>query len=203
MKKNIKNENDENEEKEENEEESNNTISEEYRNFDIYSYLEKWEKNPYTFKEQITENDVYDMTQVNFRYIAGTIKNYLCIYSMETYELVTKFSVKISEKCDSVIFMLNQDILCVAGNDSISLISIKDFEIIMVSVIKKRYKITEICILPDYNILIGMQNKSILDNHIEYFYQYKCCHSVNKLTKKMEYNILKVSSKLLTKIIVI
>ena len=118
---------------------------------------------------------------------------------METYELVSKFSVKISENCDSVIFMLNHDLLCVAGNDTISLISIKDFEVIMVSVIEKKYKITEICILPDYNILIGMQNESHFNSHIEYFYQYKCFHSVNKLTKKMEYNILQVSSKFLTK----
>ena len=139
------------------------------------------------------------MTQVNFRYIAGTIKHYLCIYSMETYELVTKFSVKISEYCDSVIFMLNEEILCVAGSDSISLISIKDFEIILVSIIKEKNKITEICILPDYNILIGMQNSSAFNSHIEYFYQYKCFHSVNALTKKMEYNILQVSSKFLTK----
>ena len=142
------------------------------------------------------------MIQVNFKYIAGTIKDYLCLYSMETYELVTKFSVKISEDCDSVIYMLKEDILCVAGEDTISLISINDFEIILVSKIKKHYRITEICILPDYNILIGMQNKTNIilnDSHIEYFYQYKCFHSVNKLTKCMEYNILQVSSKLLTK----
>ena len=120
---------------------------------------------------------------------------------METYELVTKFEVKISEDCDSVIFMLKEDILCVAGNDSISLISIKDFEVILISLIKKKYKITEICILPDYNILIGMQSNSkiLSTEHIEYFYQYKCFHKVNKLTKNMEYSILQVSSKLLTK----
>ena len=120
---------------------------------------------------------------------------------METYELVTKFSVKISEDCDSVIFMIKEDILCVAGNDTISLISIKDFEVILVKIIKKHYKITEICILPDYNILIGMQNKykNAISNHLEYFYQYKCFHNINILTKQMEYDILQVSSKLLTK----
>ena len=169
--------------------------------FDIYSYLENWKDNPYTYKKKITKYNNYDMVQVNFKYIAGTIKDYLCLYSMETYELVTKFSVKISEECDSVIFMLKEDILCVAGDDTISLISIKDFEILLASKIKRHYMITEICILPDFNILIGMQNKSKLlnNNHIEYFYQYKCYHTVNKLKKSMEYSILEVSSKLLTK----
>ena len=180
---------------------SNKEENEEIKKFDIYSHLEKWDKNPYIFREQITKDDIYDMIQVNFKYIAGTIKSYLCLYSMETYELVTKFSVKISEQCDSVIYMLKEDILCVAGDDTISLISIKDFEVVLVSKIKNKYKITEICILPDHNILIGMQNKNkiFLENHIEYFYQYKCIHSVNKLTKRMEYDIIQVSSKLLTK----
>ena len=97
--------------------------------------------------------------------------------------------------------MLKEDILCVAGDDTISLISIKDFEILLASKIKRLYRITEIFILPDFNILIGMQNKSKLlnANHIEYFYQYKCYYTVNKLTKSMEYSILEVSSKLLTK----
>jgi hypothetical protein len=108
--------------------------------------------------------------------------------------------VKISEDCDSVIFMLKEDILCVAGDNTISLISIKDFEIILMTLIKRRYRITEICILPDYNILIGMQHKSkVLDDHIEYFYQYKCYHKLNPIKKIMEYDILEVSSKLLTK----
>ena len=179
---------------EENENEKNNN------KFDIYSHLEKWEKNPYVYKRKITGYDNYDMIQVNFRYIAGTIQKYLCLYSMETYELVTKFSVKISENCDSVIFMLKEDILCVAGDDTISLISIKNIEVILVTLIKEDYRITEICILPDYNILIGMQNKGkSFNNYLEYFYQYKCFHKVNKITKNMEYDILKVSSKLLTK----
>ena len=169
--------------------------------FDIVIYLNEWKNNPYIFSKKITKYDNYDMTQVNFKYLAGSIKDYLCLYSMETYELVTKFSVKISEDCDSVIFMLKEDILCIAGNDTISLISIKDFEVILVKIIKKHYKITEICILPDYNILIGMQNKykKLVSNHIEYFYQYKCFHKVNVIAKKMEYDIIQVSSKLLTK----
>ena len=120
---------------------------------------------------------------------------------METYEKITNFEVKTSYCADRVISMLSNDILCVGGNDTISLISIKDFEILLASKIKRLYIITEICILPDFNILIGMQNKSKLlsNNYIEYFYQYKCYHTVNKLTKSMEYSILEVSSKLLTK----
>ena len=178
-----------------------NEVSEDINQFNISSQIEMWEKNPYLFREQITSDYIYDIKQVNFRYLAGTIKGFLCFYSMETYELVTKFSVKISEDCDSVIFMLKEDILCVAGKDNISLISVKDFEVILVTLIKKRHLITEICILPDYNILIGMQKESTisLGEKEEYFYQYKCFHKVNMLTKSMEYCILQVSSKLLTK----
>jgi hypothetical protein len=178
-----------------------NEENEKKNKFDINIYLNEWKENPFIFKKKITKYDNYDITQVNFKYIAGSIKDYLCLYSMETYELVTKFSVKISEDCDSVIFMIKEDILCVAWNDTISLISIKDFEVILVKIIKKHYKITEICILPDYNILIGMQNKykNAISNHLEYFYQYKCFHNINILTKQMEYDILQVSSKLLTK----
>lgn len=168
--------------------------------FDIFLHLEKWKINPYIFYKKITDLENYDMIQVNFKYLAGTIKNYLSIYSLKTYELVTKFNVKISENCDSVIFMLTEDILCVAGDNTISLISIKNFEIILVTLIKPHYRITEICILPDYNILIGMQNKSsIFEKYIEYFYQYKCFHKLNPIKKEMEYDILQVSSKLLTK----
>jgi len=179
----------------------NNNINDDDKDkFDIDLYLEKWKNNPYTFYRKITELENYDMIQVNFKYLAGTIKDYLSIYSLETYELVTKISVKISEDCDSVIFMLKEDILCVAGGNTISLININDFEIILVTLIKRRFIITEICILPDYNILIGMQNKSkAFGDHIEYFYQYKCFHKLNPIKKMMEYDILEVSSKLLTK----
>ena len=178
----------------------NNDNNSEDDKFDIDLYLEKWNNNPYIYHKKITDLENYDMVQANFKYLAGTIKYYLCIYSLETYELVTKINVKISEDCDSVIFMLKEDILCVAGDNTISLISIKDFEIILVTLIKHRYRITEICILPDYNILIGMQHKSkVFDDHIEYFYQYKCYHKLNPIKKMMEYDILEVSSKLLTK----
>ena len=188
-----------NELEEENTKGNNDNLSEDDK-FDIDLYLEKWNINPYIYHKQITDLENYDMVQANFKYLAGTTKDYLCIYSLETYELVTKFCVKISKDCDSVIFMLKEDILCVAGDNTISLISIKDFEIILMTLIKRRYRITEICILPDYNILIGMQHKGkVLDDHIEYFYQYKCYHKLNPIKKMMEYDILEVSSKLLTK----
>jgi hypothetical protein len=170
------------------------------KKFDICSCLEKWESNPFKYQKKLSKYDTFDMIQVNFKYIAGTIEKYLCLYSMETYELVTKFSIKISDNCDSVIFMIKEDILCVGGDDTISLISIKKFEVILECLIKNNYRITEICILPDLNILIGMQKKFNGGfEHQEYFYQYKCFHKVNKVTKEMEYNLIKISSKLLTK----
>ena len=167
----------------------------EKKEFDIFDELEKWKKNKFVCDKKISNVFNYDMIQVNYEYLAGTIYNYLCLYSMETYELVTKFEVEISEDCDCVIFMLNEDILCLGGGESISLISIKNFEIILVTKIKSDFKITEICILPDFNILIGMNN---FDSK-EYFFQYKYCSSLNKSTKKMEHKLIKGTSKFLTK----
>ena len=132
------------------------------------------------------------MIQINSKYLAGTTNNYLCLVSMETY----KFKVKISENCDSIMLMLNEDILCLGGDDSITLILIKNFEILSEKKIRSQIKITEICILPDFNILIGMKNN---DTNKEYFYQYKYDYSYNKLKKKMEHNIVKRTTKLLTK----
>ena len=172
---------------------------EEKKEFDIFDELEKWKKNPYICDKTISKLFNYDIIQVNYNYIAGTIENYLCLYSMETYELVTKFEVKTSSDCDCIIFMLNEDILCLGGGDSISLISIKNIEIILVSVIKSKFMITEICILPDFNILIGMQNDDGSDNIKEYFFQYKYCYSFNTSKKKMEHKLIKGSSKFLTK----
>ena len=164
---------------------------------DIDDLLEKWKKYPFEYKKNLTNSVyVYDMIQINYKYLAGTINEYLCLISMETYEIITKFKVKISRNCDSIMFMLNDDILCLGGDDSITLISIKNFEILSETLIKSQQLITEICILPDFNILIGMKNYK--DNK-EYFYQYKYNYSYNKSKKKMEYYITKGTTKLLTK----
>ena len=166
---------------------------------DIYidDLLEKWKKYPFEYKQNLTNFIyVYDMIQINFKYLAGTTYDYLFLVSMETYEIVTKFEVKVSEKCDSIMFMLNDDILCLGGGDSITLISIKNFEILSETKIQSHIQITEICILPDFNILIGMNN--ILENK-EYFHQYKYNCFFNKSKKKMEHNIVKGTTKLLTK----
>ena len=118
---------------------------------------------------------------------------------MEEYEIVTKFEVRISELCYKIIFMLTDDILIIGGDDTITLISIKDFEISLVSTIKPNYKITEICILPDSNIIIGIQNKDKYTKWEEFLYQYKYYSSVNKSTKRVEHNIYQISTELLTK----
>ena len=167
------------------------------QDINIDDLLEKWKKYPFEYKQNLTNFIyVYDMIQINFKYLAGTTYDYLFLVSMETYEIVTKFEVKVSEKCDSIMFMLNDDILCLGGGDSITLISIKNFEILSETKIQSHIQITEICILPDFNILIGMNN--ILENK-EYFHQYKYNCFFNKSKKKMEHNIVKGTTKLLTK----
>ena len=167
------------------------------QDINIDDLLEKWKKYPFEYKQNLTNFIyVYDMIQINFKYLAGTTYDYLFLISMETYEIVTKFEVKVSKNCDSIMFMLNDDILCLGGGDSITLISIKNFEILSETKIQSHIQITEICILPDFNILIGMNN--ILENK-EYFHQYKYNCFFNKSKKKMEHNIVKGTTKLLTK----
>ena len=163
---------------------------------DIDDLLEKWKKYPFEYKQNLTNFiDIYDISQINFEYLAGITDNYLYLISMETYEIVTKFNVKVSKNCDSMMFMLNDNILCMGGDDSITLISIKNFEILSETKIKSQNIITEICILPDFNILIAMNNSN---ENKDYIYQYKYSYSFNKFKKKMEYNIVKETKKLLT-----
>ena len=168
------------------------------KNINIDEVLKQWNKNPYIYYRELTEFYNYDIVQVNFKYLAGTIKNYLCLYSMEEYELITKFQVKVSEECDCVIFMLKDDLLCIGGKDTISLISIKDFEIVNETLIKPNYKITEICILPDLNILIGLESNNE-ERKDYYLYQYKYYYEMNKSTEKKEHKINEESYIFLTK----
>ena len=118
---------------------------------------------------------------------------------MEEYEIVTKFEVRISEHCYKIMFMLTDDILIIGGDDTITLISIKDFEVSLISTIKPNYRITEICILQDSNIIIGIQNKDKYAKREEFLYQYKYYSTVNKSTKRVEHNIYQISKELLTK----
>ena len=96
--------------------------------------------------------------------------------------------------------MITDDLLCVGGGEELTLISIKDCEICLTSIIKQNYRITEICILPNYNILIGIQNKKENRQYKteEYLYQYKYYSKVNEMTEKVEHNIHQISSELLT-----
>jgi len=176
----------------------NNEDKKEEDDFDLDNYLKNWENNPYIYKQNLSSIYNYDIEQVNYKYIAGVDDNYALLYSMEEYELITKFEVKISQHCYKIMFMLTDDILAIGGDDTITLISIKDFEISLVSTIKPNYKITEICILPNYNIIIGIQNKDKNIKKEEFLYQYRYCPTVNKSTKKLEHNIYQISTELLT-----
>ena len=108
--------------------------------------------------------------------------------------------MKTSYCADRVISMLSNEILCVGGNDTISLISIKDFEVILVSSIKPNYKIREICTLPDFNILICMKNEDYLyEEDKEYLLHYKYDYSIDKIKNTKIHNMRKISSELVTK----
>jgi hypothetical protein len=180
-----------------NKNEENNDKKEE-DNFDLYKYKFNWDHNPYIYKQKLSSIYNYDIVQVNYKYLASTVDNYVLLYSMEEYEIITKYEVKISDRCYKIMFMLTDDILIIGGDDTITLISIKDFEISLISTIKPNYKITEICILPNSNIIIGIQNKDKSIKIEEFLYQYQYYSSVNKSTKKLEHNIYQISTELLT-----
>ena len=114
---------------------------------------------------------------------------------METSELVTKFNVKTSYLSYKVLAMMTNDILFVGGGDTISLISIKNFEIILVSLVRVQFKITEICILDDFNILLSIKSQTNID---EYLLHYKYNSNADKLTNKINHNITKLGEELIT-----
>jgi len=180
-----------------NKEENNNDKKEE-DNFLIDDYIKNWKNNPYIYKQNLSSICNYDIEQVNYKYIASTVDDYALVYSMEEYEVITKYEVKISSHCYKIMFMLTDNILAIGGDDTITLISIKDFEISLISTIKPNYKITEICILPNSNIIIGIQNNDKNIKREEFLYQYQYYSSVNKSTKKLEHNIYQISTELLT-----
>ena len=168
------------------------------KNMDIDEYIKYRTENKYILEERITDLENYDMTQVNYKFLAGTIKDYLCFYSIPNHQLITKFEADISDNCDSIIYMLNEDILCLGGKSTISLFSIKDYKFVFNILVKLGFKITEICILPNYNILVAIGNNRNYSEHGEYFYQYKYSCNMNKTTKIKEYELKEVSHKLLS-----
>ena len=163
---------------------------------DVETFIKYRTVNKYIMKEQISNIDNYDITQVNFKYIAGTIDDFLCIYSKEQHQLTTKLEAPISKNCDSIMYMINEDILCLAGMASITLISIEKFDIVCTYTLvdNLRIKITEICSLPYCNVLVGVQKGKY--KNIEYLYQYKFISEIKD--KKKEYRLEEVSSKLIT-----
>ena len=167
-------------------------------NMDIDEYIKYRTENKYILEERITDLENYDMTQVNYKFLAGTIKDYLCLYSIPNHQLITKFEADISDNCDSIIYMLNEDILCLGGKSTISLFSIKDYKFVFNILVKIGFRITEICILPNYNILLAIENNRSYSDNGEYFYQYKYSCNMNKTTKIKEYELKEVSHKLLS-----
>ena len=176
----------------------NNDIEKDKKDlFDIDNYLEQWKNNPYTLKQIISKDYNFDIVQVNFKYFAGVIDGYLLLYSIETCEMVTKFKVKTTSCSYKVIFMLSENLLCIGGDDTITLISINDFDVVLESLIKPNYRISEICIIPDNNIVICMKSKEYYINE-EHLIHYKYYISEDKTLKTKKYSITKISSELLT-----
>ena len=168
---------------------------EELKNSDINAYIDKCIENQYIYKRPLTHSKNYDIVQINYKLIAGTTYRGLNLYSMKKYELITRFEVEISKNCDNIIYMVNEDILCLGGNSTITLLSIKSFEIVFKYSILNNFYITEICILSDYNILVAMHGNK---NNMEYFYQYKYRNKMNESTNKKDSKLEEVSYKLVT-----
>ena len=183
-----------------NEEEGNLSInylekSEDINELNINDYAEKWNNSPYMFNDQVSFTVNFDVIQVNYKYLAVTRSfGYICILDIETHNLITIFELKASADCDRVIFMLNKDIICVGGNEGLSLISVKDFDVPLLCVLKPEFKVTEICIMDEFNVLITMRSKSY--DFKEYLLHYKLIPEKDNTTKRIIYNVMYVSSEL-------
>ena len=183
-----------------NEEEGNLSInylekSEDINELNINDYTEKWNNSPYMFNDQVSFTINFDVIQVNYKYLAVTRSfGYICILDIETHNLITIFELKASADADRVIFMLNKDIICVGGDDGLSLISIKDFDVPLLCVLKPDFKVTEICIMDEFNIIITMRSDSY--DFKEYLLHYKLIPEKDNITKKMLFNAIHISSEL-------
>ena len=169
--------------------------SEDINELNINDYAEKWDNNPYMFNEQVSFTINFDVIQVNYKYLAVTRSfGYICILDIETKNLITIFELKASADADRVIFMLNKDIICVGGDDGLSLISIKDFDVPLLCVLKHDFEVTEICIMDEFNVLITMRSDSY--DFKEYLLHYKLIPEKDNITKKLLFNVMLVSSEL-------
>ena len=183
-----------------NEEEGNLSInylekSEDINELNINDYAEKWNNNPYMFNEQVSFTINFDVIQINYKYLAVTRPyGYIGILNIETKNLITIFELKTSDDVDRAIFMLNKDIICVGGDDGLSLISVKDFDVPLLCVLKPHFKVTEICIMDECNVLITMRSDS--SDFKEYLLHYKLIPVKDNITKKMLFNAMLVSSEL-------
>ena len=171
--------------------------SEEINKLNIDDYIEKWNNNPYIFKEQISFTINYDVIQINYKYLLVTRGfGYVCLLDIQIKNVITIFEVKTTSNADRIMYMLNKDIICVGGDDAISLISMEDFDVVLLSVIKPGFRIKEICTMDKFNILIIMEKKSYYFE--EYLLHYKINSYQDKITQKMVYDITQVSSELIS-----
>ena len=142
----------------------------------------------------------FDIAQLNSEYMAGTENpENLNIYSLETYELVTQFKVTISENCDSVLHMITEDILLVCGGNILTLISISKFQVLSEISVGSGFKMTEACLLSDYNILIGMNKRTFFNGmQEEIFMQYKYINRYDAKQKKIVHEMVKIGEQFIT-----
>ena len=170
---------------------------EDINKLNINDYIEKWNNNPYIFKRQVSYTVNFDVIQINYKHLAVTRGKYVCILDIEINNLITIFEVKSAHDADRVIFILNKDIICVGGDDQVTLISMKDYNPVLSCIIKPNFKISEICIMDGYNVLITMRRNSY--SFEEHLLHYKLIFEKDVKTKKMIYNMKYVSSELTSK----
>ena len=169
--------------------------SEDINELNINDYAEKWNNSPYKFNEQVSFTVNFDVIQVNYKYLGVTRGfGYIGILDIETKNLITIFELKASDDADRVIFIFKKDIICIGGDDGLSLISIKDFDVPLLCVLKPDFKVTEICLMDEFNVLITMRSDSY--DFKEYLLHYKLIPEKDNITKKFLFNVMLVSSEL-------
>ena len=165
-------------------------------NFEIIK-LEYLKENDETFIKRklisiIKAKNIYELLEINKEKLAYVDNNVLSIFSRETNQILQNYKVDISIYCTEIFQMLNDDILCYGGLNSLYFISIKYSIICKQISFESKYKI--IGMEKSNENIIYISTRYFFNNHDYYvdMFEINCIYdkfNKNKEKKLMEVNI--------------
>ena len=144
----------------------------------------------------IKAKNIFELIEINKEKFAYVTENALTIFSRETNQIIQNYKVDISNFCTEIFQMINDDILCYGGSNSLYFISIK------YSIICKKISFESI-----YKI-IGMEklNENIVYISTRYFFnnfyyyvdmfEIKCIYDNNNKNKEKKLMEVNINSKI-------